>query len=234
MRFTNRKPKAPFVSGRVKQRIAKGKKSVGKIQRIRTRIERGIIREGDQWAQGKGTYRNIRPFLPLEYVGHWLAVAQGGVDLVSTLGESKDDFAARVDELVKPYVIYTPYIVFHKPVDADTAKRYAPLQSSTQRAAVMQREVEKQLPQQQQQQNDENDEVDPCEEMPDINIPIDEADNIDIDDLDEAIGCPVELTADYNPKAEVISFNTRPIIKKKTSLKQKDNSNSKSYTVDVD
>jgi len=114
----------PNISGKASQRVIKAMKQVTKLKKSRAKLHKGITRQGDQWAQGRITYKAIRPFLPLEYVDRWLAVAQGGVDLVSALGESKEDFMARVEKLVKPYVLYSPYIVKHAPITEFRALKY--------------------------------------------------------------------------------------------------------------
>lgn len=105
-------------SKRLRVMVRQDQEKMGKLKKLRYRLQRGISREGDQWAQGKQTYKQIRPFLPLEYSGRLLAVAQGGVDLVSEEGESYTNFEGRVRDLVKPYIIYGPYIILHKPLSA--------------------------------------------------------------------------------------------------------------------
>eukprot|EP00906_Rhabdomonas_costata_P013878 RCo019895 len=102
--------------------IRRAQQDAAKLRKLRYRLQRGIVREGDQWAQGHLTYKRIRAYLPLEYSDRFLAVAQGGVDLVSELNESKIDFEARVRDLVKPYIRYTPFIVLHKPLPPKALK----------------------------------------------------------------------------------------------------------------
>jgi len=85
-------------------------------KKVDDKLVRGVLRLGDQWAPGKQTYRKIRPSISEEYIGRWLAIAQGGIDLVGHEDESREAFERRVAELVKPHENYTPYILQHKPI----------------------------------------------------------------------------------------------------------------------
>lgn len=105
----------PNLPGKVLQQGAKKHRTNMQKQKVQRRLQKGVIRLGDQWASGKLAYRKIRKTIASEFTGRWLAVAQGGIDLIAEEGESREDFEKRVKELVKAHESYSPYIVKHRP-----------------------------------------------------------------------------------------------------------------------
>eukprot|EP00667_Euglena_gracilis_P027749 EG_transcript_34625 len=115
-RVRNKKVKRPRnpVAGERLQKKAKQLRKKQARKKLQQKLQKGVFRIGDQWATGKNTYRKLRATLSEECVGRWLAVAQGGVDIIGEPGETREDFERRVTELVKAHEQYTPYIVKHR------------------------------------------------------------------------------------------------------------------------
>lgn len=89
------------------------------VIKTRRKMARGILRRGDQWVVGKNTYKKMKHTIEPEMEGKFLAIAQGGLDIYSETGETKEEFERRVAGLVSKHETYTPYIVLHKSQDAE-------------------------------------------------------------------------------------------------------------------